>query len=116
MTRVSSRPQAETATAPGSEGIAVRDSAEVRSHFADRVQALLGEMGLSKDELAERSALPSSRVDRILAGSLVPVTFRDMTVIAAVLGTPVYALLLPTSAAVEVISLEVVEERGPGDA
>jgi len=116
MTRVSSRPQAKTATASGSEGIAVRDSAEVRSRFADRVQALLGEMGLSQDELAERSALPSSRVDRILAGSLIPVTFRDMTVIAAVLGKPVYALLLPTSAAVEVVSLEVVEERGPGDA
>ena len=116
MTRVSSRPQAETATASGAEGIAVRDSAEVRSRFADRVQTLLSEMGLSKDELAERSALPSSRVARILAGSLIPVTFRDMTVIAAVLGTPVYALLLPTGPAVEVVSLEVVEERGPGDA
>lgn len=116
MTRVSSRPQTEPTTASGAEGIAVRDSAEVRSRFADRVQALLGEMGLSKDELAERSALPSSRVDRILAGSLVPVTFRDMTVIAAVLRTPVHALLLPTSSAVEVVSLEVVEERGPSDA
>ena len=116
MTRVSSRPQTEPTTASGSEGIAVRDSAEVRSRFADRVQALLGKMGLSKDELAERSALPSSRVDRILAGSLVPVTFRDMTVIAAVLGTSVHALLLPTSAAVEVVSLEVVEERRPGNA
>jgi len=116
MTRVSSRPQAKTATASGSEGIAVRDSAKVRSHFADRVQALLGEMGLSKDELAERSALPSNRVDRILAGSLVPITFRDMTVIAAVLGTPVHTLLLPTSAAVEVVSFKVVEERRPGDA
>jgi transcriptional regulator with XRE-family HTH domain len=115
MTRVSSRPQTEP-TASGAEGIAVRDSAEVRSRFADRVQTLLGEMGLSKDELAERSALPSSRVDRILAGSLIRVTFRDMTVIAAALGTPVYALLLPTSPAVEVVSLEVVEERGPGDA
>jgi ribosome-binding protein aMBF1 (putative translation factor) len=116
MTRVSSRPQTEPTTALGAEGIAMRDSAEVRSRFADRVQALLGEMGLSKDELAERSALPASRVDRILAGSLVPVTFRDMTVIAAVLGTPVHALLLPTNAAVEVVSLEVVEERRPGDA
>jgi len=116
MTRVSSRPQTEPTTASGAEGIAVRDSAEVRSRFADRVQALLGKMGLSKDELAERSALPSSRVDRILAGSLVPVTFRDMAVIAAVLGTPVHALLLPTNAAVEVVSLEVVEERRPGDA
>jgi transcriptional regulator with XRE-family HTH domain len=116
MTRVSSHPQTEPTTASGADGIAVRDSAEVRSRFADRVQALLGEMGLSKDELAERSALPSSRVDRILAGSLIPVTFRDMTVIAAVLGTPVYALLLPTGPAVEVVSLEVVEERGPGDA
>jgi transcriptional regulator with XRE-family HTH domain len=116
MTRVSSRPQTELTTASGAEGIAVRDSAEVRSRFAGRVQALLGKMGLSKDELAERSALPSSRVDRILAGSLVPVTFRDMTVIAAVLGTSVHVLLLPTRAAVEVVSLEVVEQRRPGDA
>jgi transcriptional regulator with XRE-family HTH domain len=77
---------------------------------------LLGERGLSKEDLAERSALPSSRVDRILAGRLVPLTFRDMTVIAAVLGLPVHALLLPTGSAVEVVSLEVVEERGAGDA
>lgn len=113
---MSSRLWADPATARGAEGIAVPDSAELRSRFADRVQALLSEMGLSKDELAERSALPSTRVDRILAGSLVPVTFRDIIVIAAVLGTPVHALLLPTSSAVEVVSLEVVEERGPGDA
>jgi transcriptional regulator with XRE-family HTH domain len=91
-------------------------SAKLRSRFADRVRALLGKKGLSDKKLAERSALPPSRIDRILAGRLVPLTFRDMTLIAAVLGVPVYALLLPTSPAVEVVSLEVVEERGPGDA
>lgn len=89
---------------------------ELRSRFADRVNTLLNVKGLSKENLAERSALPASRVDRILTGSLVPITFRDMTVIAAVLGVPVHALLLPASPAVEVVSLEVVEERGPGDA
>ena len=116
MSRVSSRFQPDPVTERGKERIAVPESAELRSRFADRVQALLGELGLSKEDLTERSELPSNRIDRILAGSLVPLTFRDMTIIAAVLGKPVHALLLPTSSAVEVVSLEVVEERGPGDA
>ncbi len=116
MNRVFSRPQAKAATVPGPEEIGAPNSLELRSRFADRVRALLGELGLSKDDLVERSALPSGRVDRILAGSLVPLTFRDLTIIGAVLGMPVHTLLLPTSPAVEVVSLEVVEERGPGDA
>ena len=115
MTKASSHSQRNLPLRGGAEGFPVPDSAELRSRFADRVRALLGELGLSTEELVERSALPSRRVDRILAGSLVSVTFRDMTVIADVLGKPVYALLLPAGPAIEVVSLEVVEEGRAGD-
>ncbi|MGY2737050.1 DNA-binding Xre family transcriptional regulator [Sphingomonas sp. UYP23] len=89
---------------------------ELRSRFADRVNALLGDKGLSNKELAERSALPADRVDRILDGRLVGITFRDITVIAAVLETPVYSLLVAANPTVEVVPLEIVEERASGDA
>ena len=87
----------------------------LRSRFAERVKALLGHKDLSNKELAERSALPAGRVDRILDGRLVGITFRDITVIATVLETPVYSLLVATDATVEVVPLEIVEERGSGD-
>ncbi|WP_457355342.1 helix-turn-helix domain-containing protein [Sphingomonas sp. UYP23] len=77
---------------------------------------MLGDKGLSNKELAERSALPADRVDRILDGRLVGITFRDITVIAAVLETPVYSLLVAANPTVEVVPLEIVEERASGDA
>lgn len=75
-------------------------SVVLRSRLADRIKALLGEKGLSSAELAERSALPPSRIDRILDGRLARITLHDITVIAAVLGVPVYSLLLPPGSAV----------------
>lgn len=116
MTTVSNHSRKEPAAARSAEEARVTDDAELRSRFANRVRASLNEIGLSKGGLAERSALPPGRVERILAGSLVPLTFRDMTVIAAVLAKPVYALLLPTNSTADVVPLEVVEKRGPGDA
>lgn len=60
----------------------------------------LARRGLSNAELAKLSALPPSRIDRILDGRLARITLHDITVIAAVLGVPVYSLLLPPGSAV----------------
>lgn len=71
------------------------NSVELRTRFGDRVQALLDKKGLSSVELAARSSLPISRIERILHGRLKSITLRDITIIAAVLETPADALLVP---------------------
>lgn len=95
----------------GTEGVGVAKSSVLRSRFADRVRALLGEAGLSSKELAARCKLPLKRIDSILEGRLIRITMRDMTVIAGVLGTPLYCLLVPVEP-VAVVPFEIVEERG----
>ncbi len=115
MTTMSGQPRREPAAAGSARETQVTDDAKLRLHFANRVLASLDEIGLSKGELAERSALPLGHLERILAGSPVPLTFRDMTIIAAVLAKPVYALLLPTDLPADIVPIEVIETDGPDE-
>lgn len=100
----------------GTEGVSVSKGVLLRSRFGDRVKALLSQSGLSSEELAERSAIPAKRIESILSGSLIRLTLRDMSLIASVLGTPLYCLLVPADAPLSVVPFEVVEERGSGHA
>ena len=90
----------------------MRKGVVLRSRFGDRVRALLGEEGLTIAELAERAALPVGRVERILSGRFLRLTLSDMSTIAAVVGAPLFTLLAPVDATVDVVPLKVVEERG----
>jgi transcriptional regulator with XRE-family HTH domain len=103
-------------TVRGTERVRVINSVEVRSRFGARVRALLEEKGIASEELAKWCSLSPSRLYRILHGRLIPITFRDMTIIAAVLGTPLSALLVSADPSVEVVPLEVIEKRGSSDA
>ncbi len=98
----------------GDQGVGVRKGVVLRSRFGVRVGALLGERGLTTGELATRAALPVGRVERILRGSFSRLTLREMSIIAGVLGAPLYSLLAPVDPAVEVVPFEIVEERGSG--
>ena len=88
------------------------ESSALRSRFGHRVEALLAETGLTVDELAMRAKLPAARVERILGGTLVRLTLRDLTLIAGAVGTPLFKLLAPDGASVPAISVEEVEQRG----
>lgn len=88
-------------------------SAILRSRFADRATRLLATRGLALDELAARAGLPVARVSSILRGTLVAMTLADMSLIAGVLGAPLFGLLAPVELAVPVVSIEEVEKRGP---
>ena len=90
----------------------MRSSSALRSRFGYRVEASLAETGLTVDDLALRSGLPAARVERILGGTLVRLTLRDMTAIAGVVGTPLFKLLAPVGALVPAVSVEEVEQRG----
>lgn len=91
-------------------------SGELRSRIADRIKALLGAKGLSSEELATRTALKPKRINHILSGRFIRLTANELTLIADVLGTPVYCLLVPVEPTVEVVSLEVVEQCRSGHA
>ena len=106
MTRVSSRRVPE---------LPVHGS-EWRSRVADHIRSLLRAKGLSEEDLTARVTLPPKRVEAILAARGVRVRARDLDLIAAVLGTAAYALLLPADAAIQVVPLEIVEKGGPSDA
>ena len=86
------------------------ESGVLRSRFAARVRALLGEAGLSGEELAARSELPAKRIEKILAGRLLRITLTDMAMIAGVLGTPLYDLLAPVETQASLAALEIVEK------
>jgi transcriptional regulator with XRE-family HTH domain len=88
----------------------VADSVELRSRIVGRIKALLGSKGISNEQLAERSSLRPARIKRILAGRFIRITANELTLIAAVLSTPVYGLLIPTDPAIEVEALEVIEK------
>jgi hypothetical protein len=94
----------------GAEGVGVADSVELRSRNVDRIKALLGSKGISNEQLAERSSLRPTRIKGILAGRFIRITANELTLIAAVLSTPVYCLLIPTDPAIEVEALEVIEK------
>ncbi len=94
----------------GTGGVGVSVSVELRSRLASRIKALLGSKGLSSEELAESSAISPSRIKRLLDGRSIRITANELTLIAAVLGTPVYSLFIPTASAIDVVSLEIVEE------
>lgn len=94
----------------------VRKSVVLRSRFGDRVRVLLGETGLPIGELAARAALPVERVEQILRGSFAGLTLNDMSIIAGVLGTSLFSLLVPVEPAVSVVPVEVIEECGSGHA
>ena len=96
-------------------GVGVRKSAVLRSRFGERAAALLAETELSIADLAARCAFPVRRVENILRGSYIRLTLWDMSVIAGVLGTPLFNLLVPIDPTVAVVPLEVVKERGPRD-
>jgi hypothetical protein len=49
-------------------------------------------------------------VEQILSGACIAITLHDMSVIANVLGLPLYDLLAPREPAFAVIALEVVEQ------
>lgn len=100
----------------GTEGDCVGKGVVLRSRFAERVKWLLGENGLTAEDLAERSAIPPTKLESILRGSLIGITIRDMSIIAAVLGTPLYYLLVPSETPLPVVPFEVVEKRGSGHA
>lgn len=93
----------------------VRKSVELRSRFGCRVRALLTEKGFSTADLAEGSALPIGRVERILNGALNRITLSDMAAIASVLQIPLSDLLAPAGHTVPLVALEIVEEGGAGD-
>jgi len=88
-------------------------SAILRFRFAKRATRLLAASGLPMDELAARAELPASRVACILRGTLVPITLLDMTLIASVLGCPLFGLLAPAELAGAVVTIEEIEKRGP---
>lgn len=87
-------------------------SSALRSRFGHRVKASLAETGLTLDDLATRAGLPLTRVERILCGTLVRLTLRDMTLIAGAVGTPLFRLLAPLGAAVPAVAIEEIEQRG----
>ena len=89
----------------------MRNSSVLRSRFGHRVRASLVETGLSVGDLAERAELPAGRVRRILGGTLVRLTLRDMSIIAGVVGTPLFNLLAPAGAIVPAVAVEEVEQR-----
>ena len=70
----------------------------LRARFGTRVRALLARTGLTSDDLAALSNLPLPRVEKILEGSYVGITIMDMDVIAHVLQTSLYSLLVPLEA------------------
>lgn len=100
----------------GTEGVCVQKGVVLRSRFGERVRTLLGQTGLSSEELAERSAIPAKRIESILSGSLIRITLRDMSIIAGVFGIPLYCFLVPADAPLPVVPFEVVEKRGSGHA
>lgn len=79
----------------------------LRLRFADRVRAILGERGLTADDLAEQSTLPVSRIERILQGRHFPITLGEMGLIASVFGLTPYSFIAPVD--VPIITLEALE-------
>ena len=86
-------------------------AAAMRSRFGGRVEALLSESGLSSADLAARVGLSASRVEAILRGRSVQLRLREMTLIAAAIGTPLEVLLVPAEPPVLIVPFEEVEER-----
>lgn len=89
---------------------------EWRSRVANHIHGLLRAKGLSEQDLAECVALPATLVEAILAARVVNVRARDLDLIAAFLGTTVYALFLPDDAPIEIVPLEIVEQGRSRDA
>lgn len=85
------------------------NSGILRARFGERVKTLLRDAGLTSADLAARSDLPVSRIERILHGRLIPLTLRDMSIIAGVLGTPLWGLLAPSDVATAVIAIQIIK-------
>lgn len=85
------------------------NSGILRARFGERVKTLLRDAGLTSADLAARSNLPVSRIERILRGGLIPLTLRDMSIIAGVLGTPLWSLLAPSDVAAAVIAIQIIK-------
>jgi transcriptional regulator with XRE-family HTH domain len=88
----------------------VVNSVVLRGRFGERVKTIIDAAGLSTIDLADRSELPVERIENILTGRFFDITLRDMTIIAHVLGSPLYNLLAPLDMMC-IEALEIVEER-----
>lgn len=87
----------------------MEQATKLRQQFGERAQIALAGLEITAHELASRSAMPLRRIEHILLGRWLRLTLRDMTIIAAVLGTPLTDLLGPLDTAVVVEALEIVD-------
>ena len=76
-------------------GEAVISSVELRSRYGAQVKRHIDVRNIPVADLAALAALPKKRVKKIIAGQLVRLTLRDMSIIAGVLEVPLSDLLLP---------------------
>ena len=71
------------------------DSVQLRSCFGERVKTHLVHLGMTVEDLASQTQMTLEIVSEILEGSYSDLTLLDMSIIAKVIGTSPYSLLVP---------------------